>query len=179
ICIEISERTKVELDHLLSVGKYRDYSEAVSVAVANQSLLHKQSGSSANEQPAPKSEGGTGATTPPQDKERPIHLPHERFTFTAPLTEREATLLITAIAWRKGCTVTTDAAGKVIGCVAHPDDVRDFLRTRGVRDFLRAGNDWPESVPSLFHLPVGNELKLAALPSDDFATGHDVPVDRW
>lgn len=42
ICFEVSERTKQELDNLLEVGKYRDYSEAVSVAISNQLVLHKQ-----------------------------------------------------------------------------------------------------------------------------------------
>src|ERR1051326_4496278 len=40
ICIDVSERTKDSLDRLLDMGQYRDYSEAVSVAVANQVLLH-------------------------------------------------------------------------------------------------------------------------------------------
>lgn len=43
ICIDISQRTKDELDRLLAAGDYRDYSEAVSVAVANQLLLQSHS----------------------------------------------------------------------------------------------------------------------------------------
>jgi hypothetical protein len=43
ICIDISQRTKDELDRLLAAGNYRDYSEAVSLAVANQLLLHSHS----------------------------------------------------------------------------------------------------------------------------------------
>jgi len=42
ICVEISERTKQELDALLKVGNYRDYGEAVSMAISNQLVLHKQ-----------------------------------------------------------------------------------------------------------------------------------------
>ena len=41
ICVEISQRTKDELDRLIKEGGYRDYSEAVAMAVANQVLLHK------------------------------------------------------------------------------------------------------------------------------------------
>ncbi len=40
ICIELSQRTKNDLDRLLNVGQYRDYSEAVAVAISNQILLH-------------------------------------------------------------------------------------------------------------------------------------------
>jgi hypothetical protein len=40
ICIDVSQRTKDELERLLEAGKYRDYSEAVAVAIANQLLLH-------------------------------------------------------------------------------------------------------------------------------------------
>src|SRR5579863_1854198 len=47
ICLSVSERTKSGLDSLLELGQYRDYSEAVAVAVANQLVFHtdaKQSG---------------------------------------------------------------------------------------------------------------------------------------
>ncbi len=40
IYIEVSKRTKDELERLLEAGGYRDYSEAVSIAIANQLLLH-------------------------------------------------------------------------------------------------------------------------------------------
>ena len=39
ICINVSQRTKDELEKLLEAG-YRDYSEAIAVAVRNQLLLH-------------------------------------------------------------------------------------------------------------------------------------------
>lgn len=42
VCIEITLKTKDELDRLLAIGGYRDYSEAVSIAVANQVLLHRE-----------------------------------------------------------------------------------------------------------------------------------------
>jgi hypothetical protein len=42
ICIDLSPRTKDQLEKLLEIGGYRDYSEAVAVAVANQLLLHDQ-----------------------------------------------------------------------------------------------------------------------------------------
>jgi len=41
ICIECSAKTKDELDDLLRVGGYRDYSEAVALSVSNQLLLHQ------------------------------------------------------------------------------------------------------------------------------------------
>lgn len=43
ICIDISQRTKDQLEKLLEAGSYRDYSEAVAVAIANQVLLHSHS----------------------------------------------------------------------------------------------------------------------------------------
>ncbi|HEY1580522.1 MAG TPA: hypothetical protein VGF82_25960 [Terracidiphilus sp.] len=42
ICIEIEQRTKNELDHLLKVGDYKDYSQAVAIAISNQVLLQRQ-----------------------------------------------------------------------------------------------------------------------------------------
>jgi hypothetical protein len=41
ICIECTARTKDELDDLLQIGGYRDYSEAVALAVSNQLLLQR------------------------------------------------------------------------------------------------------------------------------------------
>jgi hypothetical protein len=40
ICLNVSQRTKDQLDELLESGGYRDYSEAMAVAVANQLVLH-------------------------------------------------------------------------------------------------------------------------------------------
>jgi len=42
ICIEVTERTKQQLDGLVEIGGYRDYTEAVSVAISNQLVLHRQ-----------------------------------------------------------------------------------------------------------------------------------------
>lgn len=42
ICIDVSERTKQELDGLVDMGNYRDYAEAISVAISNQLVLQRQ-----------------------------------------------------------------------------------------------------------------------------------------
>lgn len=42
LCFEIDQDTKAKLDQLLKGGRYRDYSQAVAVAVANQALLHQR-----------------------------------------------------------------------------------------------------------------------------------------
>src|SRR2546421_343525 len=42
VCVELSERSKSELDELLARGRYKDYSEAVAVAVSNQLILQKR-----------------------------------------------------------------------------------------------------------------------------------------
>jgi len=42
ICIECTANTKDELDDLLRIGGYRDYSEAVALAVSNQLLLQRR-----------------------------------------------------------------------------------------------------------------------------------------
>jgi hypothetical protein len=41
ICIDCTAKTKDELDDLLQIGGYRDYTEAVAIAVSNQLLLHR------------------------------------------------------------------------------------------------------------------------------------------
>ena len=65
ICIDVSQRTKDELEKLLVVGGYRDYSEAVSVAVGNQLLLHMHS-----------AEHGS-KTALPEVMPAPTQIPHE------------------------------------------------------------------------------------------------------
>lgn len=42
ICIEVSEKTKAELDELLQVGQFKDYSQTIAIALANQLVLQKQ-----------------------------------------------------------------------------------------------------------------------------------------
>jgi len=46
ICAELSERCKAELDEIVQLGGYRDYSEAVSVALSNQLILQRCAGES-------------------------------------------------------------------------------------------------------------------------------------
>lgn len=41
LCLEIDARTKANLEELVHSGRYADFSEAVSVAIANQLLLHQ------------------------------------------------------------------------------------------------------------------------------------------
>ena len=55
------------------------------------------------------------------------------YDFRRPLEDDEAELLTRLIGWRRGSSVRTDESGKVVGCVAHPDDWVEFqngLRTR-------------------------------------------------
>jgi len=42
VCVELSERSKSELDQLVLQGGYKNYSEAVSVAIANQIVLQRR-----------------------------------------------------------------------------------------------------------------------------------------
>lgn len=59
---------------------------------------------------------------------------HE-YHFDRALSEDEARLLVEMICWRRGSRVIEDQSG-VIGCVTHPDDVREFqaeLSKRGTR----------------------------------------------
>lgn len=41
LCLEIDSSTKANLDELLKLGQYDDFSQAVSVAISNQLLLHQ------------------------------------------------------------------------------------------------------------------------------------------
>lgn len=61
ICIDLSQRTKDELEKLLVIGEYRDYSEAISVAVGNQLLLHTHSEEQGSKMATPEA---TAAQTP-------------------------------------------------------------------------------------------------------------------
>lgn len=42
ICVDLSERSKVELDELVHHGKYKNYSEAITVAISNQLILQRR-----------------------------------------------------------------------------------------------------------------------------------------
>jgi len=42
ICVELAERSKDELDELVQQGSYRNYSEAISVAISNQLILQRR-----------------------------------------------------------------------------------------------------------------------------------------
>jgi hypothetical protein len=42
ICVEMSEKSKIELDELVNQGSYKSYSEAVTVAISNQLILQRQ-----------------------------------------------------------------------------------------------------------------------------------------
>ena len=44
ICFDCTSDTKQQLDSLVVDGKYADYSEAIRVAIANQTLLHRKVG---------------------------------------------------------------------------------------------------------------------------------------
>lgn len=46
ICVELSERSKTELDQLVAQGNYKNYSEAASVAIANQVILQRRAAGS-------------------------------------------------------------------------------------------------------------------------------------
>jgi hypothetical protein len=147
----------------------------VALAVANQLLLHKQAANGPSVQASAGSLQASEAALGEQDekdKKTAAHqtAPHQRYEFAAPLTEREAQLLLTLIGYRKGSTVITDNSGNIIGCVANPEDFKDFLHAR---------NDSVHSVPSVFRLPSGGEPKFAIPPGDDFTIGQDIPVDRW
>jgi hypothetical protein len=116
ICVELSEQTKQQLDKLMEVAKYRDYSEAVSVAISNQLVLQRQ-------------------------------------------VAKSGTVLLP-----EGSDLSTEIR-----------ETRAVLRTRvGEENALHR-------VPTLFsrtapQLRVGT---AAPLPSDVFARGQAVPVDRW
>src|SRR5215467_11652641 len=64
ICIELSPRTKSQLDSLLEVGQYADYSEAIAVAIANQLVLHGKAKSTRQTVITPSSDRETTSTQP-------------------------------------------------------------------------------------------------------------------
>ena len=77
ICIEVSQRTKDQLEKLLEAGAYRDYSEAVAVAIANQVLLHSShnAGKATTPEIVTQNQGVTEAksgTLPHADQSVPI-----------------------------------------------------------------------------------------------------------
>lgn len=189
VCIEVTQRTKDELDRLLALGGYRDYSEAVAVAIANQMLLHSREPASTensadvettaaagiHEVAAEPSESTTSAGVRPRAR-------RERYNFPQPLDEEESRDLAIAVGWRKGSSILMDS-GKIIGCVAHTEDVEDFLKARKAKwDLLaRKASYKPDHVPDVFRAPArdASGIKSAPTPNDTFVPGQEVPIDRW
>ena len=87
ICIECTANTKDELDDLLRVGGYRDYSEAMALAISNQLLLHRGAKSgrgSASITRVEKSESSAlRGAAPPPEQASPISAAEDRTQFEA------------------------------------------------------------------------------------------------
>lgn len=133
ICFEISQRTKGELESLLEIGGYRDYSEAVAVAVANQLLLHS----------------------------------HARETSLKAQPE---------IVIERASTPEAKKTGRSKIDVAVP------VSTVSIAASASTVLDSPVSaVPEMF-VALNDNAKpasFAPFPTDLFAVGQEVPVDRW
>src|SRR5215472_9663648 len=70
VYIDIKSRTKDELDRLIELGGYRDYSEAVSVAIANQLLLHREAAAKNTGTSAPTVQGDSASAVKTGSQER-------------------------------------------------------------------------------------------------------------
>jgi hypothetical protein len=80
ICVDISQRTKDELEGLLEIGQYRDYSEAIAVAVANQLLLHTHAEASGSRMAEPE-------VIAERPKERESNAPRSKAEATSSTTD--------------------------------------------------------------------------------------------
>src|SRR2546426_11473363 len=83
ICFELSERSKSELDQLVEGGSYKNYSEAVSVAIATQLVLQRRAagagafvlGSESGVTSSPRELESPMASPPPLSSKAPVGLP--------------------------------------------------------------------------------------------------------
>lgn len=151
VCFNCTAKTKDELDRVVEMGSYRDYGEAIAAAVRNQVLMEKE-----------VAENGAIVIGGPLPAARPA--PHEAVQ-AVQRREPAAKPKVTAPSPRAAPrTKSIGAAAKSSrnGTVARPKPAA--------------------TVPALFRkegFPEDQPAGLAEFPTDMWAPGQIVPLDRW
>ncbi|MGO9596846.1 MAG: hypothetical protein ACLP7Q_02365 [Isosphaeraceae bacterium] len=154
ICFNCTAETKDELDRLVATGSYRDYGEAIAAAVRNQILMEQEVAAK-----GPIVISGP-SLLPQQPMPEPVNdEPRPAPTAAAPKATRPPSPP------RKRSVVAKDSGNGVVDLFA-----------------AKLPPTAPATVPAIFQregLPAKPPQGLAELPSDMWAPGRPVPLDRW
>jgi len=154
ICFNCTAETKDDLDRLIAIGSYRDYGEAIAASVRNQIFMEQE-----------VAQNGpiliSSSSSPPQ---QPLFSPisDEPAPVKPPTVAKAARK---APSQRKGTVVMKDAGN---GAVSLPE--------------IKSAPAGPVAIPAIFKrddFPAKPPKGLAELPSDMWAPGQTVPLDRW
>ena len=150
VCFKCTAETKDELDRLVAIGSYRDYGEAIAAAIRNQILMEQEVTKSG----AVIISGHLPATTPHQEgaqEERPRE----------PVTKTKDRAPAPKLTSRRTQSGTANNARN--------GDASQPRTTTAVVPLLFRMHGFPEEPPA----------ELADLPTDMWAPGQVVPLDRW
>jgi hypothetical protein len=154
ICFNCTAETKDELDRMVASGSYRDYGEAIAASIRNQVIMEQEI---AAKGPlvinAPSSNPQQPLLEPVRDEPAPVKPAPAAKAAKKPASPRKA------------ASVAKDSNNGVMELFE-----------------LRAPVSGPVAVPALFKregFPGKPPKGLADLPSDMWAPGQVVPLDRW
>jgi hypothetical protein len=149
VCFNCTAETKDDLDHLLSVGAYRDYGEAIAAAIRNQLLMEKEV-------------GGKGAIVIGSPAVVPSALREAAEKQQPPETVESRKPTAPGPLQRPARKITPKAAANgraSLMTITKPPTIPALFHLDGFPDQTPAG--------------------LAELPGDMWAHGQVVPLDRW
>jgi hypothetical protein len=151
VCFNCTAEIKDELDRLLEIGSYRDYGEAIAAAVRNQLLMEQEV--------AEKGAIVIGGPTP-------AAAPHREVAKDVRPSEPVAKAKVTASPSKP------TPRRKEVGAA----------KSSRNGTIVQPGPAVPPTVPALFQkeaFPEEAPGGLADLPTDMWAPGQTVPLDRW
>lgn len=154
ICFNCTTETKDELDRMVASGSYRDYGEAIAASVRNQILMEQEIAT----------KGSIVINGSPSLPQQPLLEPIRAEPAPAKAVEAVKTAKKTAPPRKSGAIAKDSSNG-----------VMEFFQ-------VKSPPTGPVTVPALFKLdgfPSKPPKGLADLPSDMWAPGQAVPLDRW
>ncbi len=154
ICFNCTAETKDQLDRLIATGSYRDYGEAIAASVSNQVLMEQEVA-----EKGPIVIRGSSSFPSPAPSAPVMDEPEPRMPPQAAKAARKST---------RQHKVSGNTKGSGNGAVS-----------RSVVELPPVG---PAAIPAMFTrdgFPAAPPKGLAELPSDMWAPGQTVPLERW
>jgi hypothetical protein len=151
VCFSCTAETKDGLDLLVELGSYRDYSEAIATAVNNQVIMEQEVGENGS-----IVIGGPSAAAATRSEDAHVRIPR--------------------------LTVKTKGAAPPPRPAPQKKDSGPAAKSTRNSDAVPPQSTAPVTIPALFKnegFPEQPPAGLAELPTDMWAPGQTVPLDRW